>query len=870
MNYFCCDERRRAAVLAHPTLNGIDFLEVLDDPANPSLEKQKLLQVHFLKSLAPGQLSKDNFRIDGGERIRNIAVVRVSQPAGSPPSSPPGASQQVVLVEGSSEGDFSTYTLSLVRDSQHTDPPDGFDPMLSSVDFSFKIACQSDFDCKPARVCPPGVATALEISYLAKDYQSLQRLMFDRMALLNQQWTERNPADVGVTLVELLAFVGDYLSYKQDAIATEAYLGTARKRASVRRHVRLVDYAMHDGRNSRVWVQILVSAGAASLSLHKGSGANTTKLLTRVEGIPTIIKQGSDVFDKALASGPQVFELMQDNITLFREHNQIRFYTWGDRECCLPKGSTSATLGGALPNLNAGDILIFCEVKGPETGRPEDADPSHRWAVRLTGVVPGSDPAGGRFQDPPNNSPIPVTKIQWDRADALPVAVCISARSGTEFFDNISVALGNIVLADNGMTFTDEPQTGSINTDTLATSLDPDKVPDPNPVLTELLPALTSRCEGRQSKTALPRYRPALKRTFLTQSPPFDPENPPATASATINWSPGDPAQRPVPVISLLDPATGQHWVARNDLLASKPEDLHFVVEVETDGTPYIRFGDGVLGAHPAPDARLLATYRIGNATPGNIGSDRLGHIVTGDPIILNNAAVTGIRNPLAATGGVDQEDIESVRQNAPSAFRSQARAVTDADYADAATRCSVGIQRAAATFRWTGSWRTVFVTPDLTGGVGVDAKTRSDLLNCLERVRMAGQDLEVDSPTFVSLDVEMTVCVKRDYFASDVKTALLRVLSNSVLPDGRLGVFHPDKFTFGQTVFLSPVYAAVQGVAGVESVTITAFQPLGVPARDAVATGQLDLGRLEIARMDNDPDFPERGKLTLTMLGGR
>src|SRR5215813_7936796 len=267
MNYFCCDERRRAAVIAHPTLNGIDFLEVMDDPANPSLEKQKVLQVHFLKKLGPGQLNKDNFQIDGGERIKNIAVIRVTQGIGSPPSSPPIGSQQVVLVEVSAAGDFSTYRLRLIRDSQHADPPDGFDPMLSWVDFSFKIACQSDFDCKPARVCPPGVQPVPDISYLAKDYQSFQRLMFDRMALLNQQWTERNPADVGVTLVELLAFAGDYLSYKQDAIATEAYLGTARKRSSVRRHVRLVDYAMHDGRNSRVWVQLLVSSVVASLTL---------------------------------------------------------------------------------------------------------------------------------------------------------------------------------------------------------------------------------------------------------------------------------------------------------------------------------------------------------------------------------------------------------------------------------------------------------------------------------------------------------------------------------------------------------------------------------------------------------------------------
>ena len=44
------------------------------------------------------------------------------------------------------------------------------------------------------------------------------------------------PSDLQVALVELMAYAGDRLSYYQDAVATEAYLGTARKRISVRRH----------------------------------------------------------------------------------------------------------------------------------------------------------------------------------------------------------------------------------------------------------------------------------------------------------------------------------------------------------------------------------------------------------------------------------------------------------------------------------------------------------------------------------------------------------------------------------------------------------------------------------------------------------
>ena len=57
-------------------------------------------------------------------------------------------------------------------------------------------------------------------------------------------------------LVEALAYSADQLSYQQDAVATEAYLRTARKRISVRRHARLMDYFISEGCNARTWVHL--------------------------------------------------------------------------------------------------------------------------------------------------------------------------------------------------------------------------------------------------------------------------------------------------------------------------------------------------------------------------------------------------------------------------------------------------------------------------------------------------------------------------------------------------------------------------------------------------------------------------------------
>ena len=95
-----------------------------------------------------------------------------------------------------------------------------------------------------------------DIDYLAKDYLSFRQLMIDHLSVLAPNWQEESPADLGNVLVDLLAYAADYASYYQDAVASEAYLGTARLRHSVKRHARLLDYALQEGCNARVWVHV--------------------------------------------------------------------------------------------------------------------------------------------------------------------------------------------------------------------------------------------------------------------------------------------------------------------------------------------------------------------------------------------------------------------------------------------------------------------------------------------------------------------------------------------------------------------------------------------------------------------------------------
>lgn len=848
MTFHCCDPRRLDVIRRIGAANAIEFLEVLDRAAPPGAPRQRTLLVRLLR---PGfVLGRDNLRIAGGERIPAIGVEWCAPADALPAQAEAGLVDMVddlprtLVVRTDSAGDFSTYTFSLVANSGAADPPAGFDPKLSAIAFSFKIECGSDFDCASNPVCPPTSRARPDIDYLAKDYQGFRRLMLDRLSLLAPGWTERSAADLGVVLVELLAYAADNLSYRQDAIANEAYLATARQRVSVRRHARLVDYFLHEGCNARAFVHFDVVGRNVAVT----SG---TQLLTRVPKLPTEVTPGSRELHDAIAAGAGVFETARDAV-LDDRRNRLSFYAWGDSACCLARGATRATLLGHIDTLQVGDLLIFEEVVSPTTFLPEDADRTHRCAVRLTQVMLSSDPSGRLFDEPPVDGPVDVTEIVWDPADALPFPLCLSAAARPKL--EVSVARGNVVLADHGLTLPAEALGAA-----------------PRPTLPLASATPGGSCKKTPPTMAQPRFRPALAEGPLTHgfdlaallAVPIKDDEAWWPASALLVIDPRGATPRVVSLTGALG-AVVEVWTPRRDLLESAADAPHFVVEVEDDGRARLRFGDDDKGKRPDPDTSFKAAYRVGNGVSGNVGAEAIAHIVS-----ATNGVFNKVRNPMPAAGGVGPEDIEAARRDAPQAFRTQERAVTAADYAAAAER-RPEVQRAAATFRWTGSWHTVFVTPDRFGGGDIDAGFATRLRRHLERFRMAGYDLDVKAPRYVPLDVALHICVRPNYFRAHVLQAVQQELSADVLPDGRLGVFHPDNFSFGDSVYLSRIVAAAQAVEGVDAVRPEVFQRLVNPSATSLEDGVVSIGDLEIAQLANNPNFRERGRLALRAGGGK
>lgn len=822
-----CEDERRSGVLRNPAhpLNGIDFIEYRRDLLAPP-QRRHVLDVAFLKPapILPA-VTAANFTVHGGVRIVDLRVLDVEPDPGDP---------LVLRVFVDREGDFSAYILDM-------DHP-AIDVERSQAQFGFKASCPSDLDCKPTHDCPPTVLEEPALDYLAKDYQSFRRLMTDLIAERNQAWQERLPADLGMTLVELMAYAGDYLSYYQDAgPGTEGFLDTCLHRISAARHARLIDYTMRNGRNAATFVHFVAVAGSNVVV------PQSTKLVSRI-GVPLVGEVGApgpvipvtaDFDSDPALREALVFETTAP-VRLIDTNNEIRIHSWADAQCCLAKGATSAFLytitaaGIAIPpDFVAGEYLLLEEVLSPVTGAAPDADPRHRQVVLIEAAEVSEDAAftnavpGGTLTPRLNvaDPALPLLHVTWAERDALAFPLCVSALTDQDVpIDPVSVARGNTIPADHGRTVERDSTLGTLT------------LPD----------------EGA-GRWPLPSL--ALPDTPLSQTP----DGPAVRLSFEFAASPGAESWTPVP-----------------NLLDSGPFDQHFVAEIDNAGDAVIRFGDDQYGRRPLSAERAVARYRIGNGTAGNCGWGTLVHAVAGGPAA---ASIERVRQPLSARFGEDMETIEHVRQIAPEAFRAvQFRAVTERDWEEVALRHQA-VAAAKASFHWTGSWYTVFVAvhpvdeADLRrlpgGGAELQPAFAAMIKAHLTRFKLAGYDLNVRAAIYVPLEIDIRLCVGTGHFRGDVLAEALRVLSNRSFADGSRGFFHPLNFGFGGAVYLSRLYAAVEAIEGVNSAEVTLFKRFWELPRGELDRGLVEIGPFEIARLDNDRNFPENGVLRLGAVGG-
>jgi len=290
--------------------------------------------------------------------------------------------------------------------------------------------------------------------------------------------------------------------------------------------------------------------------------------------------------------------------------------------------------------------------------------------------------------------------------------------------------------------------------------------------------------------------------------------------------------QQPLTYVSAATPAGAASTleVRVNDLLWHEaaglsdlgPNDRKYLTRTADDATTTVVFGNGILGARlPTGQNNVQATYRKGLGAGGNAQAGQIS-LLASKPL-----GVSGVVNPIGASGGADREGLDAGRRNAPIAVTALDRLVSVQDYADFA-RTFAGVGKAAAARLPDGRRQVVHVT--IAGADDIPIDQTSDLYQNLGAALHDYGDPSLPITLAVrerlvlvlSLQVKTQADCLWEVVEAAVRTALL----------GALGF---DQVELAEDLLLSSVIAVAQAVAGVDSVEPEVF--------DTISEGDLVAG---------------------------
>jgi hypothetical protein len=356
---------------------------------------------------------------------------------------------------------------------------------------------------------------------------------------------------------------------------------------------------------------------------------------------------------------------------------------------------------------------------------------------------------------------------------------------------------------------------------------------------------------GSSDGSAFQSYQ--LKKSPLTYQPSTDPESVVAVQS------------------TLVVTVNGSRWLEQPSLVNDAPHDQVFTTSLDVTGQTTVLFGDGINGARPPSGINNIhARYRKGLGTSGNLPSGAI------QQLLDSVAGLQRVTNPIPLSGGGDADSVGQIRQRAPASLRTFGRAVSVADYAALALSFP-GISKAAATWvaidpvtMQAASHPYVQLTLATVDGVPTRGTVFATKLHrFLDDHRDPNVALRVQdfSPVFIDIAVNVNIDDNSPHQATlDRVQAALNPGPN---PDGSLGFFAFESLAFGQSIFLSAIYAVVQAVPGVSDAAVTMLRRSGPPPPDAPSMAPHDIvvGPTEIALIDTSD--PAKGSLSISGQGG-
>lgn len=266
---------------------------------------------------------------------------------------------------------------------------------------------------------------------------------------------------------------------------------------------------------------------------------------------------------------------------------------------------------------------------------------------------------------------------------------------------------------------------------------------------------------------------------------------------------------------------TAVEWRQVSRLTNTAASDSVYTVYIAADGTVQLVFGNGVNGRIPPPNTEIKASYTVSSGANGNLAANSV--------VSFSNSGFSGVRvvSSTVGAGGLNAEDINSLKITIPRALRTQNRAVTLTDFADIALGVP-GVSKAVAQY-FPGSGAT-------SGSVAIhavsyDSSYTSTAASTLTLNQTIREQIYLDAIDVAMLGVG-TIGVRETITLTPVYVAVdLYVKSNYVYEwvkrdvlDAINNLFDFQNVSFGQVITIGEFYRAILAVDGVDYAVITNF----------------------------------------------
>ncbi len=302
----------------------------------------------------------------------------------------------------------------------------------------------------------------------------------------------------------------------------------------------------------------------------------------------------------------------------------------------------------------------------------------------------------------------------------------------------------------------------------------------------------------------------------------------------TLRQSPLTYIQAPTPtgrLSTLQVRANGVAWTAVPSLYdQGSGNQVYATLDLAGGGT-LVEFGDGVEGATlPTGQNNVQGSYRVGSGSAGNVAA---GAITT---LVDRPVGVSGVTNPLPATGGQDAQSPDGIRGNAPQSVLTLGRAVSITDYQDLAASFA-GIAKACATWVPGGAYRGVLLTVAGAGGAALPAGNPA-LVNLVTALRNYGNpNVAVYAQSFLETTFRLSAGIRYDpaYAQPAVQAAIMQALTQSYSFTAR---------SFGQGVSGDKIAALIQGIPGVVAVNVTTLRVVATSRAGDIGSSAYSVSR--------------------------